>query len=170
MANLFTLSAIVIIFGYMRMMSAFCPSESALSLRTLKLKLKVNHPKNTFRCPRQPSKISSFATSSKSEATMMSMNKLEQDAEASNEEKGKKEINILCLHGKGNCGSTFQKILAPLEEALKSNRSNSNTNSCNSGVKFNFDYLTAPFSMGADNNENNDNDNNERMQWWTLPP
>ena len=87
----------------------------------------------------------------------VTMSNLEEIAKSSDgQDKGKKVINVLCLHGKGNCGSTFQKMLAPLEESLNSSTS--------SGGTFNFDYLTAPFRMDAEA------DSDERMQWWTLPP
>ncbi len=60
-------------------------------------------------------------------------------------------VNVLCLHGKGNNGSSFQKILAPLEKQLQDEAS----------LNFQFDYVDAPFPM----EENKHN----KMQWWTLP-
>jgi predicted esterase len=63
-------------------------------------------------------------------------------------------INVLCLHGKGNNGKSFQKILAPFEEQLRKKTS--------PPLNFQFDYLDAPFPM-----EDNKHD---KLQWWTLPP
>lgn len=65
-------------------------------------------------------------------------------------------INILCLHGKGNNGETFQNILSPLEEKLHSQGTAMN-------LKFHFDYLDAPFVMTNDPSEN-------KKEWWRLPP
>lgn len=62
-------------------------------------------------------------------------------------------FSVLCLHGKGNSGDTFKKILYTLEVRLKSKM-----NHC----KVEFDYLDAPFQMQEDNIE--------KLQWWTMPP
>ena len=65
-------------------------------------------------------------------------------------------INVLCLHGKGNNGETFQNILSPLEKKLHSQGTAMN-------LKFHFDYLDAPFVMTNDPSE-------KKKEWWRLPP
>ena len=80
---------------------------------------------------------------------------LKQNSRATPEvEDGK--ISVLCLHGKGNNGDSFQKILTPLENYLKTTK-----------LDFQFDYLTAPFSM---NDKDDSEDTKREMQWWSLPP
>lgn len=62
-------------------------------------------------------------------------------------------LSVLCLHGKGNSGDTFKKILHPLEVRLKSKMKH---------CEVEFDYLNAPFQMQEDNVE--------KLQWWKMPP
>lgn len=81
-----------------------------------------------------------------------------------------KKIQILCLHGKGGDGATFQKTLEPFEELLSSTtRAGTPNRSTRTGddeeihgVQFEFDYLTAPFPI--------DDDKSNGMQWWNLAP
>ena len=87
------------------------------------------------------------------------------------------KIRILCLHGKGNSGKSFQSLLYPLEEKLRRIASiNSNTDNDPDHIpdaqasssrppikfQFEFDYLDAPFQM--------EQGNCNKLQWWTLPP
>ena len=65
-------------------------------------------------------------------------------------------INILCLHGKGNNGPSFQEALRPLEESLRNCKQTKQQH-----LSFQFEYITAPFPMEAEQ---------QQMQWWTLPP
>lgn len=70
-------------------------------------------------------------------------------------------VNVLCLHGKGNNGKSFQNLLTPLEESLQKYAQKSN-----SSLQFQFDYLDAPFPMEGDVHE----PHKKELQWWTLPP
>lgn len=68
-----------------------------------------------------------------------------------------RKINILCLHGKGNNGKSFQEALTPLEESLQNHMQRDQQQ-----LSFHFEYITAPFPMEAEQQQ--------QMQWWTLPP
>jgi predicted esterase len=86
----------------------------------------------------------------------MSLSDRDEDVQSS--EKG--IIRILCLHGKGNNGKSFQTILEPLEKDLGTRLA-----SLNEINTVEFDYLTAPFDMDEDGDGKH-----LKMEWWTLPP
>ncbi len=73
--------------------------------------------------------------------------------------------NVLCLHGKGNNAQTFQQTLKPLEDALSLKlEQHSKTK------KIDFDYISAPFPIIADNQQQQQDDELIGYQWWTMPP
>jgi len=65
-------------------------------------------------------------------------------------------FRILCLHGKGGSGITFQKNLSLLENSLRSKFKDKK-------ISIGFDYLTAPYPL-------NDVDIRDGYEWWGLPP
>lgn len=73
-------------------------------------------------------------------------------------------VNILCLHGKGGNGHTFQKTLEPLWEQLRisTDKNRKGVTTTDPVPSFKVDYLTAPFPVSDEPNGG--------TQWWTLPP
>jgi len=76
-----------------------------------------------------------------------------------------KIVKVLCLHGKGGDGSSFKKTLSSLEATL-AERSDGKK------IRFEFDYVTAPFPMESESKSVGRNGNNDKRgaQWWRLPP
>jgi len=107
----------------------------------------------TSSCSFQHHSASTLCSAVKARTMMLLSNR---DEESSSE---KGIVRILCLHGKGNNGLSFQTILKPLEKVLETRLT-----SRNDMKRVRFDYLTAPFAM-----EDDGDGCHSKMQWWTLP-
>jgi predicted esterase len=108
--------------------------------------------------PQSPLSLSSLGVHNSIHRTVMSMSNIgeEKPMEVSKEDG---IVRILCLHGKGNNGASFQSILEPLENDL-----NIKLALLPEKRKVEFTYLTAPFTM------EDEGGTGTTMQGWTLPP
>ena len=66
-------------------------------------------------------------------------------------------INILCMHGKGNDGPSFESLTAPLQEALVTRMQKEDDS-----ITLKWNFLSAPFTMVEDSKR--------KREWWRLPP
>ena len=123
-------------------------SQRCLVLSLMILKFDPFHVSRAFQTLKLPPRLSLAHPLLPSNAHKISRN-MSMSLEQTD---GDNTIQVLCLHGKGNCGESFQKILAPLKEHLETATS----------MSYQFDCLSAPFPMQEEDFT--------KMQWWTLPP